>query len=57
MRLLSDVRTDAQSIRKYIRAWSYFYLIKEGNDLRETSPEKREFQALTRLYLITCMAT
>jgi len=34
MRLLSDVRTDAQFIRKYIRAWSYFYLIKEGNDLR-----------------------
>ena len=46
MRLLSDVRTDAQSIRKYIRAWSYFYLIKEGNDLREATPEEIEERRL-----------
>ena len=49
MRLLSDVRTDAQFIRKYIRAWSYFYLIKEGNDLRETSLEEIE-ERIPRAY-------
>ena len=45
MRLLSDVRTDSQSIRKYIRG-SYFYLIKEGNDLREATPEEIEERRL-----------